>query len=193
MPGPNQSTIFVHDVEKRTTRAVSDLLALIGARGDCSHPHLSADGTHAAFNHHGNATVGFVANLESGSLHRILPATNLGVAQRDQVFIVWLSPDGQSVLVWSHGGSIPGAKATRFPQLFLHDLSKNTWTPISRSRAGEPANRPVQAAVATRDLSKIVFESEADNLVEGDTNNARDIFIADVATGRIRRIEKAGK
>jgi hypothetical protein len=34
-----------------------------------------------------------------------------------------------------------------------------------------------------------VFESEADNLVPGDTNSSRDIFIVEPKTGKISRVE----
>ena len=38
------------------------------------------------------------------------------------------------------------------------------------------------------DGSKIVFESLADNLVAGDTNGSRDIWIKDLATGEVIRV-----
>ena len=75
------------------------------------------------------------------------------------------------------------------PAEVKHRLDSGERILISRSAAGQIANRPAEAAVASRDLSRIVFESEADNLVLGDTNNARDLFVFDRKVGTITRVE----
>ncbi len=162
-------------------------------RGSCFDPRLSEDGGRIAFNYDNRSSDGshrgFVVDLEQDVHPRLLSLGKYSVGFGVSVGITWLSPDGNAVLVSSTGDGFLEPSATMQPQAFLHQLDSTDWTPISRSATGEFANRPPEAAVASRDLSRIVFESEADNLVPGDTNNARDIFIVDRKSGKISRVE----
>jgi len=188
------SNVFVRNLEGGTTRAVNDLLAELEAQGNCTNPLLSADGSHVAFNHHDarfseNQKVAFVTGLVHDQPGRLLPLLEGGGKYQGEIKISWLAGDGKTVLVTTDGvGFLVRSRLTQ-PQVFLHALDNPDWTPISRSAEGQFANRPAIAAVASRDLSRIVFESDADNLVPEDTNNASDIFIVDRTTGKIARVE----
>jgi Tol biopolymer transport system component len=193
MPTLNDCNIFVRDLDQNTTRAANDLVFSLALRGSCFSPRLSEEGRWVSFNHYdqaldGKLHVGFVADLLENRPGRLLsPAKKKGEFQ-GAIDISWLSPDGKSVLVSAVGAGLPGESSALHAQVFLHQLDSLDWSRISHSATGEPANRPAEAAIASRDLQRIVFESEADNLVPGDTNNARDLFVVDREAGTISRI-----
>jgi hypothetical protein len=191
--GPYDWHIFVRDLKQNTVRAVDDVLISEGFPGHPRDPRLSEDGSRVACNHdNGENTpyMGFVVDLNRNDSGRLVPKRDDPREPRDPVSIVWLSPDGKAVLVSSKGAAFSAKPALLHPQIFLHRLDSAEWIPISRSATGEFANRPCEAASASRDLLRVVFESEADNLVPGDTNNARDLFIVDLPGGKISRVER---
>lgn len=61
---------------------------------------------------------------------------------------------------------------------------------VSKTAEGEPANNQTVNAAVSRDGRWVVFESDATDLIEGDTNNARDVFLADQSGGDIFRISE---
>lgn len=61
-------------------------------------------------------------------------------------------------------------------------------TLVSQSPTGEPANASSQPPVISADGRYVAFASFASNLVEGDTNDAPDVFLYDRATGTTKRI-----
>jgi Ca2+-binding RTX toxin-like protein len=63
--------------------------------------------------------------------------------------------------------------------------------PISSN--GEQANKGTLMPQMSADRRYVLFESEATNLVPGDTNNARDIFHKDLVTGVVSRVSVGSK
>ncbi len=59
---------------------------------------------------------------------------------------------------------------------------------VSVSSSGEQANGGSSGAAFSADGNYVVFFSEADNLVVGDTNNYRNIFVRDLINGSTERI-----
>ncbi|MFF8645378.1 TolB family protein [Streptomyces sp. NPDC015345] len=64
---------------------------------------------------------------------------------------------------------------------------------VSVTSGGKAANDRSAGAVLSRDGRFAAFDSEATDLVAGDTNGARDIFVRDLRTGRTERIALAGR
>lgn len=90
-----------------------------------------------------------------------------------------LSPDGRYVLFRSHASNLVAGDANRSLDLFLRDTSSDTTVLLSRNFAGTAsANNFSGKAVFTDDGTKIIFESYASDLVVGDFNLERDIFVA---------------
>lgn len=190
--------IYVRDLASRRTHVANGMLSAIGwldASGSCRTPLLSGDGRTAAFNYQCDldaapqSELGLIAEMTTDAYGRLTSLASDAAAFRGFASITWLSADGRTVLASTNGEGVLGRPVARFSQIFVQPLHSGEWTPISRSATGEFANRPCEAACASRDLSRIVFESEADNLVAGDTNNARDIFIVDRKTGKTTRVE----
>ena len=60
--------------------------------------------------------------------------------------------------------------------------------PIARGADGEPANGRGYPATISDDGNVISFTSDASNLVPGDTNGVRDVFVLDRRTGETTRV-----
>ena len=94
-----------------------------------------------------------------------------------------LSADGRFVVFSSEAGNLVENDLTRsvFYDVFLHDRKTGITTLINVSTTGEQANKGHRYLVETPEISAdghyITFGSIADNLVENDTNNQRDIFV----------------
>jgi Tol biopolymer transport system component len=72
--------------------------------------------------------------------------------------------------------------------VFLHDRVTGETTRVSASSDGIQGNSPSNEPSISTDGRYMVFTSDADNLVEGDTNGESDIFVHDRMTGKTTRI-----
>jgi Tol biopolymer transport system component len=59
---------------------------------------------------------------------------------------------------------------------------------VSAAADGGPANGPSSQPDVSADGSRIVFSSQASNLVAGDADGASDVFVRDMRTGQLRRV-----
>ncbi|MGK5543168.1 hypothetical protein ACSNOH_00200 [Streptomyces sp. URMC 127] len=110
---------------------------------------------------------------------------------RDALPNATLSPDGRYAMfrVFEADGSADGSdEGGSHVELYVRDLRQGTTTkagpPLPGTRTGHEAYR----GSMTADSRWVIFGSDADNLVPGDTNQAADIFRRDLRTGRIERI-----
>lgn len=77
--------------------------------------------------------------------------------------------------------------------VFRHDRATGTTVLVSRAHGGGQALRPSQNASISADGRWVAFESEAENLLAPgqDTNGLTDIFVRDMDTGSLRRVNVA--
>lgn len=99
-----------------------------------------------------------------------------------------LSDDGRYVTFESVATNLAGIDSAAFYDIFLRNQIDGTTQRISVGLGGQDANGHSSGAVISADGRFIVFESDASNLVEGDTNSERDLFLFTVATGKVQRI-----
>jgi dipeptidyl aminopeptidase/acylaminoacyl peptidase len=90
-------------------------------------------------------------------------------------------PNGHSIL-------FVGRVVTEFSIDDFQILSSPSVERVSVSSAGEQGNADGVGPSPSADGRLVAYESNASNLVEGDTNNARDIFVFDRATGTTERV-----
>ena len=95
------------------------------------------------------------------------------------------SPDGTKVAFDSGAANLTPADTNAGYDVFIKDLSSGSVTLVSTTATGAGAHGPSFAPVFSPDGSKVAFVSNADNLVPGDTNGFRDIFVKDLATGAV--------
>jgi len=163
----------------------------IGGRGLA----ISGDGQQIAFtsyattltkgNSTGNGNV-YVHDRRNGTTRCITVAVDGSPANGDSACYD-LSANGRYLLFSStatnliadHNWSPPASIA----QLYVADLQTGTIEPVSVSESGAPQNMNSNGASISADGRFVVFSSDADNLVWGDSNQTTDVFLRDRVAG----------
>jgi hypothetical protein len=100
-----------------------------------------------------------------------------------------LTDDGRFVAFHSDASNfVSDDENDRYHDVFLRDRETGETILVSVSSSGEQGNRHSGAPSVSADARFIAFQSEADNLVEGDANGSRDIFLRDRETGQTNLI-----
>jgi Tol biopolymer transport system component len=98
-----------------------------------------------------------------------------------------LNEEGRFVAFVSNSAKFCGATG-KYRQLFLRDRNTGITKLISVGLNGEEGNGDSGAPSMAIDGHTIAFESYATNLVDGDKNGFKDVFIWDANSGKIQRI-----
>ncbi len=188
--------VFVRDRETGETTRVS--VAADGSSGDGSSfdPAISADGLIVAFTSDAtNLVVGdrndkkdvFVHNRQTGETTRVSISSSRD-AGNDNSRAASLSGDGRYVAFSSEASNLVGDDANvRIEDVFVHDRKEGTTERVSLS-ADAGAAAASQAPDITDDGRFVTFESQAADLVEGDTNDSFDVFVHDRGLGTTERV-----
>jgi Tol biopolymer transport system component len=116
-------------------------------------------------------------------------------AQGDRdTYAAGISADGRYVVLSSQATNlVPGDTNERW-DVFVRDRTIGATTRVSVATGGaqaKPGRDPFGGSTAggiSAGGRYVVFQSDAANLVRGDTNRAEDVFVHDVATGRTTRV-----
>ena len=92
--------------------------------------------------------------------------------------------EGRFVAFVSYAAGMGGASGA-YRQIFWRDRLTGETRLVSTNAAGEPGNQNSFAPAISADGLTVVFESYASNLVPGDTNAVRDVFVWSAAGGTI--------
>lgn len=90
-----------------------------------------------------------------------------------------VSGDGTRVAFFSYARDLVPGDSNGVADAFLHELATGVTTRVSTSTAGEPGNGDTFGPGLSHDGHIVVFESESDNFVAGDTS-LPDIFVHDL-------------
>ncbi|NUM49439.1 MAG: PD40 domain-containing protein, partial [Anaerolineales bacterium] len=91
-----------------------------------------------------------------------------------------ISADGRQVAFESFATNLVAGGTAVFQQhIFVRDWQAGVTTLVSQSSAGVEGDDWAQAPALSEDGRWVVFESQAENLVAGDTNFGRDVFVRD--------------
>jgi len=152
---------------------------------------ISADGRFVAY--HAPDTPGFfLRDRQTGTSERVSAGSKdwppgaindfpLGISD-DARFVVFTSPDAESV-------SSPGP--ANVDQVYLRDRQAGTTERISVNDSGDAGNAASDRPSVTPDGRYVVFESEASNLVVGDSNDGDDVFVRDRTLNTTTRVSVA--
>jgi hypothetical protein len=192
--------VFVRDTVLNTTTRVS--IAANGTQGnsDSNSPSISADGRFVAFQSSAD-------NLVSGDTNQVsdifLRDTVMNITTRVSVttggaqggqFEGSISPsisaDGRFVAFESTAELVSG-ETMLGSDIFVRDTVLNTTNLISIASNGLQSNMDSYDPSISSDGRYVAFESWATNLVSGDTNSLRDIFVRDTQAGTTIRISVA--
>ena len=192
----DQSDIFVRDRKTGSTTRVSLATGGVQANGDSVQPALSADGRFVAFqstatNLDPAATSGFdqiyVHDRESGQTLLLSRAADDTPGDGDSADPV-LSSDGRFVAFQSAATNLVAQDTNRAADVFLADRTTGQVTRVSVASTGAQGNRVSSAPAISPDGRYIGFVSAANNLVNGDTNNATDVFLCDRLSRHTTRV-----
>ena len=189
---------FLHD--RLTGQTVLLSIATDGTQGDkeSAYPSLSGTGRYAAFGSTASNLVAgdtnafwdaFVRDCRTGETSRVSVASdgtqgdnNSGKDGRV------ISADGRCVAFYSCASNLVPGPANNWCQLYLHDRLTSQTTRISVSGDGTQGDRYSADPSISADGRFVAFQSDATNLVSGDTNGYTDVFVHDVRTGRTARV-----
>lgn len=130
----------------------------------------------------------FLHDVRTGRTTRL--SVNAEGVESDQITIGGtISDDNRYVVLNSHATNLTAeSPATGQNHAYLQDLQEGTLRLIDKGTDGVPAPGGTFWASISGDSQHIPMSSAGPNLVAGDTNKVRDIFVADLPEGGLRRI-----
>jgi hypothetical protein len=183
--------VFVQNLRTSKTMLVSvDSFGLQG-NADSFEPDISADGRWVSFQSSATNLVPndagfdddiFVHNARSGET-RLASMNSSGEQANSVSFFSQLSSDGHRIGFISLANNLVPGDDNGCYDVFVRNLTTGKTTLISQSSSGEIGNDCSVFFSISADGHRVAFESEATNLVPGDTNDHRDIFVHDMRTG----------
>lgn len=167
------------------------------ANGPSSTPDVSSDGRMVAFvSGASNLVAGDANGVDDVFVRDLQLGTTVRVGAGDgRARAPAISPDGRFVSFASQASDLVAGDTNGQADVFLADLRLGRITRVSVSSRGRQQNDAVIAPFAQiSDVSRggrhVVFDSDADNLVRGDTNRDTDVFVRDVRRRRTVRVSR---
>lgn len=111
-----------------------------------------------------------------------------GIQGNNDSFSIALSSDGHYAVFASKASNLVANDTNSRSDVFLRDNQLGTVTRISVSSTGEQGNGESEAPKVSADGRQVVYYSWASNLVEGDNNNTKDVFVFDAQTETTTRV-----
>ena len=187
--------VFLHDRQTGTTTRVSVASDGTAADGRSFNPSVSADGRYVAFGSEAaNLVPGdtngtediFVHDQTTGTTSRVSVSAG-GSAADGRSLSPSISADGRHVAFASFATNLAASDTNAAADVFVHDRASGTTARIGGVEAGGRSFSPSISA----DGRYVAFASFAADLVPGDTNEALDAFVHDVAGGTTTRVNLA--
>ena len=193
--GNGSQDIFVHDRVTGITERVSVDSSGAEADGSSFRPAISADGRFVTFS---SFASNLVAQDHNGRLDVFVHDRSLGETKRASVDFQGNEGDGDSdspsisangrwVGFTSFSALVP-ADTDSAPDVYLFDGETGAIEIVSVDSAGVPGNDWSLDSSISADGRWVAFDSIATNLVPGDTNNMRDVFLRDRELGTTIRV-----
>jgi Tol biopolymer transport system component len=182
-----RAAVFVYDRQTRTTERVSVDGAGTPADRESASPTISADGRFVAFSSsatnlvpgdsNGQSDV-FVHDRQTGTIERV-SVDSAGTEADGWSDRPAISASGRFVAFCTLATNlVPGDTNGQWDEL-VHDRQTRTTERASVDSAGTEANASSHSPSISAGGRFVVFASDATNLVPGDTNGVRDVFVRD--------------
>ena len=159
-------------------------------------PSVSADGRYVAFGSYANnlvagdnngATDVFVHDRLTGQTTRA-SVDGAGSEGDGGSGAPTTSADGRFVAFESSAGNLVAGDTNGIADIFVHDRQTGETTRVSVDSAGNQADGGSYFASISADGRYVAFQSDATNLVAGDTNGFNDVFVHDRQNGETERV-----
>jgi archaellum component FlaF (FlaF/FlaG flagellin family) len=179
------SDIFVRDRQLGQTRRVSVASGGVQANDVSGYPTLSADGRYVAFRSWATNLVPgdtndssdiFVYDRQTGEISRVSVSSGGDQTNRD-AYSPAISADGRYVVFDSPAANLVPGDTNHSNDVFVHDRQTGETFLVSLASNGSLANDNSAEATVSADGGYVAFESWANNLVPGDSNDVGDVFV----------------
>lgn len=188
----NAIDIFVHDHVTGETTRVS--VASDGTQGNdfAFESSISADGRYVAFkssasnlvpNDTNNAKDIFVHDRITGQTTRVSINSDGTQGNNDAIGIPHISASGNYIAFMSSSSNLVPNDTNSDDDAFVHDRITGKTVRVSIASDGTQGNDNSFSPRISDNGNLVVFISDANNLVIGDTNNRTDIFLHDRIAG----------
>ncbi|MBI3597689.1 MAG: cadherin-like domain-containing protein [Nitrospirae bacterium] len=182
------SDIFVYDRQTGVATRVSIVSDGTEANGGSYYPAISADGRYVAFMSNAtNLVTGdtnlasdiFVHDRQTNTTTRVSVDSTDTQANGSSAFPT-ISSDGRYVAFRSYASNLITGDTNSTSDIFVHNLQTGITVRMSIASDGTEGNNLSYGTPSmSADGRYVAFESDATNLVAGDTNGASDIFVHD--------------
>ncbi len=197
----NKSDIFIYDTAAGTfkTKRISESTSGDEADGNSSNASITtganlvayqSDATNLVTGDSNGVTDIFVSQPKSkgGAITTRVSVDSSGNEGDLASSAPTISADGRYVAFQSNATNLVAGDTNGVQDIFVHDRDTGATTWVSVDSAGGQADGDSTNASISSDGRYIAFQSDATNLVSGDTNGKTDIFVHDTQTGSTWRI-----
>ncbi len=190
------SDIYIHAIDTGTTERITDNINGFGSDGDSQAPSIDADGNFVAFQ---SAATDLVAGDANGRVDIfVYDTTNAttdlislnfnGLGTDGDSTAPSISADGSLVAYQSAATDLVPGDVNGQIDIFVTDLDAGNTEIISIDVFGQGADGDSTSPSISADGRFVAFQSEATDLVFGDSNGQIDIFIWDRQNNNMVRI-----
>lgn len=188
--------LYVRDLQAEVTQLVDADTNGVGAVvAPATAPSLSADGRFVAFesrdssltpNDRNHVYDVFVRDLLTNTVELVSVHNDaLGSWSANDATLfgtLSVSADGSRVAFASEADNLVANDTNGWRDVFVHDFSTGSNLLVSAEGAGQASGNGLSTDPSiSADGRYVAFSSSANNLVAGDTNNAEDVFVRDLA------------
>lgn len=195
-PYPAGHDVFVRDRLTGTTERVS--VGSMGEEGNDSSwsPAISSDGRCVAFTCYADNLIpadtnGFedvlLRDRASGTTE-LVSVDSSGVQAAGESWCSSISGDGSYVVFQSLASNLVSGDSNAAWDVFVRERASGSTARVSVDSSGAEGNAASDGGALTPDGRFVAFRSSASNLVPGDTNGKRDLFLHDRWTGTTERV-----
>jgi len=191
-----KTNIFRYDVGTKETTLISATPATDHHPGSFN-PDVSGDGNLIVFESYAwNFVPGdfpndlydvFLYDVTSGEYTRVSEAPD-GTEAYDVSQWAVISDDGSAVAYESLAPNLVADDTNDTWDVFHYDIANDVTTRVSVASDGSEANDASSGASISADGALVAFESNASNLVAGDSGTFNDVFAHDMGTGETVRL-----
>ncbi|MEL6505487.1 MAG: calcium-binding protein [Pseudomonadota bacterium] len=189
--------LFLYDALTGTTTLISKNSDGIFGNGTSKGQSISADGRYITYDSAAtnlvtddtnNANDVFLFDRVTGTTTLVSkgPDGAVGTGPSDNASI---SANGKFIAYESSSTNLVGSDTNNaINDVFVYDVENDTTTVVSKSTAGTQGNFNSFKPSISANGQYVAFESEATNLVSGDTNVVRDIFVHNRENGETEMV-----
>jgi Tol biopolymer transport system component len=204
VPGDSngKGDVFVRDRVLNTVSRVSVSSAEAQGNGNSDLPSISPDGRWVAFmsdatnlvaGDTNGQTDAFLRDRKNGVTFRVSISNDEHQATGGASTFPMVSANGRYVTFASAATNLVNGDTNGLVDVFIRDRLNNTTSRVSvtsgeAQAVGGDSGRPAM----TPDARFIAFQSDATNLVGGDTNGHTDVFVRDRQNGTTNRVSVSG-